>query len=369
MNWKTIELEKCCDVKSSSFQFKKIPDIDTKNQKLDRVLALKVSDMNTDKNRYIITESKIEFYPDFSKFKSNKCVPRGSIIFPKRGAAIATNKKRLLQVKAILDPNLIAIVPSKVFTSEFLYYYFLTVDLVKLTDPGCLPQLNKKDLQPLKLPLPPLEEQKKIAGVLSLVQEAISQQEKAIALTTELKKALMQKLFTEGTRNEPQKMTAIGLIPESWEFTQLKKFFSIKHGYAFKGEYFKESGEYILMTPGHFFEEGGFKDQGSKTKYYTGEIPQDYLLKERDLLIAMTEQKSGLLGSYAFVPESNKYLHNQRLGLIENLDHNSIDIDFLSHVLNTNIVRKQIAQTATGSKVKHTSPGKILDVWVTIPNI
>ena len=57
---------------------------------------------------------------------------------------------------------------------------------------------------------------------MSLVQNAIAQ-EKAIALTTELKKALMQKLFTEGTRKEPQKRTEIGLIPESWDLVRLKK--------------------------------------------------------------------------------------------------------------------------------------------------
>jgi type I restriction enzyme S subunit len=64
-------------------------------------------------------------------------------------------------------------------------------------------------------------EQRRIAAVLSLVQQAIEQQERMIVLTTELKKALMNKLFTEGTRGEPQKQTEIGLIPESWEVVKL----------------------------------------------------------------------------------------------------------------------------------------------------
>ena len=64
-------------------------------------------------------------------------------------------------------------------------------------------------------------EQRKIAAVLGLVQRAIEQQERLIALTTELKKALLHKLFTEGLRGEPQKQTEIGPVPESWEMVRL----------------------------------------------------------------------------------------------------------------------------------------------------
>ena len=74
------------------------------------------------------------------------------------------------------------------------------------------------------------------------------------------------------------------------------------------------------MTPGHFHEEGGFRDQGERTKYYVGEVPAGYTLAPNDLLVAMTEQKAGLLGSAAFVPRYGTYLHNQRLGLVVSLD-------------------------------------------------
>jgi len=84
-----------------------------------------------------------------------------------------------------------------------------------------IPNLPRSKLAELPMAISPLPEQKKIAYVLSTVQRAIEQQERIIATTTELKKALMQKLFTEGLRNEPQKQTEIGPIPESWEIVEI----------------------------------------------------------------------------------------------------------------------------------------------------
>lgn len=219
----------------------------------------------------------------------------------------------------------------------------------------------------LAIPLPPIPEQKKIAHILSTVQRAIEAQERIIQTTTELKKALMHKLFTEGVRNEPQKQTEIGPVPESWRVAELGEFFQIKHGFAFDGQFFEPWGEYILMTPGHFHEEGGFRDQGEKTKYFTGEIPKDYIFAKDDLVVAMTEQKSGLLGSAAFVPEDGHYLHNQRLGLIVDLDTKRLSKNFLFNVFNLPHLRVEVAKTSTGSKVKHTSPTKLRAVKVGIP--
>jgi type I restriction enzyme S subunit len=170
-----------------------------------------------------------------------------------------------------------------------------------------IPNLSQSKLCELPLPVPHVSEQRKIAAVLELVQRAIEQQERLIALTTELKRALLHKLFAEGLRGEPQKQTEVGPVPESWEVVSLASLFEIKHGYAFEGEFFVAQGRYVLLTPGHFFEEGGFRDQKDKTKYYVGEIPRSYLLAKGDLLVAMTEQKAGLLGSAIIVPESEKF--------------------------------------------------------------
>ncbi len=123
-----------------------------------------------------------------------------------------------------------------------------------------------------------------------------------------------------------------------------------------------------MLTPGNFYEEGGFKRQTGKEKFYTGEVPEEYLHEAGDLIVAMTEQAAGLLGSCARVPESGIYLHNQRLGRITT-DSKKILRNYVYHLFKTKTVREQIRLTSSGSKVKHTSPERIYDVKVPLPTV
>lgn len=149
---------------------------------------------------------------------------------------------------------------------------------------------------------------------------------------------------------------------------KMGNFLKVKHGFPFLGEFFATSGKYIVLTPGNFYESGGFKQTSGKEKYYISDFPEEYLCSEGDLIVAMTEQAEGLLGSTAIVPEKGVYLHNQRIGLIS-WDGDIVDKRYLYYLFMTRSVRKQIRDTASGTKVKHTSPERIYDVDVFIPDI
>lgn len=87
-------------------------------------------------------------------------------------------------------------------------------------------RLPKEVVEKALVPVPPLDEQRQIAAVLSAVQRAVEWQERLVALTAELKKALTHKLFTEGTRGEALKQTEIGPVPESWKVEPLRVLFA-----------------------------------------------------------------------------------------------------------------------------------------------
>ena len=134
----------------------------------------------------------------------------------------------------------------------------------------------------------------------------------------------------------------------------------IKHGYAFESEFFSNEGDYVLLTPGNFYEEGGYRDRGEKQKYFNGEIPRDYIAKG-DMLIAMTEQAAGLIGSPVLVPQSTDFTQSTTRPCDRKAWRRLVE-RFFFHVLNTLAVRKAIHDTASGAKVRHTSPTKVGDI-------
>jgi type I restriction enzyme, S subunit len=114
---------------------------------------------------------------------------------------------------------------------EFLYFLLLHIDLKRIVGDVGVPGLNREMAYKEKALFPTgADEQRKIAEILGLVQREIEQQERLIALTTELKKTLLHKLFTEGLRGEPQKQTDIGPIPQSWDVVPLGSLAKIGNG-------------------------------------------------------------------------------------------------------------------------------------------
>ena len=81
--------------------------------------------------------------------------------------------------------------------------------------------LSKNHILDYQFPLPPLPEQRAIAHILHTVQEAKFTRQREIALEHERKAALMDSLFSHGTKGEPRKQTEIGEIPESWKVMRL----------------------------------------------------------------------------------------------------------------------------------------------------
>lgn len=166
------------------------------------------------------------------KKTATKIVPKNSIIFATR---VGVGKVGINRIDLAINQDLAGVlIDNERHDIKFLAYQ-LGIDSIQqyvaMNKRGAtIKGITRDCLEQIRLNLPPLPEQKKIAHILSTVQRAIEAQERIIQTTTELKKALMHKLFTEGLHHEPQKQTEIGPVPESWEVVELGALAKVGNG-------------------------------------------------------------------------------------------------------------------------------------------
>ena len=149
----------------------------------------------------------------------------------------------------------------------------------------------------------------------------------------------------------------------------LKDLISVKRGMSLSGEYYSTEGDLIRLTLGNFQEEGGFKINTSKDDlYFTGPVKDEFILAEGDIITPLTEQVVGLLGATARIPESGKYIQSGDVALIKCIS-DKIDDGYCYYLISSDVARKQLSAAAQQTKIRHTSPEKIMDCEVFIPEV
>jgi type I restriction enzyme S subunit len=315
----------------------------------------------------VITEtySRTNTPPETLRFSKG-----GEILIPRVGEKAADFGKCCcyLPLKDIAIGEMISVFETRQHPLFYTYYFRnLHKKFAEVVEGQNVKNLYYVELEPLTIHRPSLAEQQKIASCLSSLDELIGAQGRKVYALRTHKKGLMQQLFPREGETQPRLRFPEFQDAGEWESRHLSDLCHVKHGYAFESAFFSNEGKYVLLTPGNFFDQGGYRDRGEQQKYFTGEIPRDYLLAKGDRLVAMTEQASGLLGSPIIVPSSDKFLHNQRLGLVLRKPGVVWVNEFFFHLFNTQYVRKVIHATASGAKVRHTSPTKIGDISVSVP--
>ena len=189
--WEEKKLDDVCTYKSGTTISKDL-EKDTGD-----LLYIKVGDMNIRGNEELITTSTR--FASSAEISAAQIIPTGSVIFPKRGGAIATNKKRKIIKPTIVDLNTMAIIPNKELDSNFFYYWFGQINLIDISNGTTIPQINNYSFQNLRIKYPTLLEQQKIVEQLDKIQEKTKKLEaiytQKIKECDELKQSILQKAF------------------------------------------------------------------------------------------------------------------------------------------------------------------------------
>lgn len=208
---------------------------------IGRILYLKVGDMNLKGNeKYITTSSR---FVEFIDINENQIIPIGSIIFPKRGGAIATNKKRKIVSPTIVDLNIMAIGPSNKLYSEYLFYWLKSIDLRDFSNGTSIPQINNNSFDNLFIPFPnSLSEQKQIVEILDeafiAIDQATANIEKNIQNAKELFQSKLNDIFSRKGEGWEEK-----LLPEL-----VDKSCSLSYGIVQPGDEFQDGIPVVRPT-------------------------------------------------------------------------------------------------------------------------
>lgn len=358
LGWKGLKAE---EYRESGFIFLATPNIKTRD--------IDFQDVN------YITKQRYDESPEIM-------LKEGDILVTKDGSTTGTTALvRNLPAPATVNSSIAVLRPAGKLSSPYLFYFFTSEYvqnvITRMRGGMGVPHLFQADLRKFFVVVPSMEEQIGIARFLDYetarIDALIEKQQQLIALLKEKRQAVISHAVTKGLNpNAPLRDSGVewlGMVPAHWSETPLKAFLSLKHGYAFDGNAFTDSGEFMLMTPGNFIEEGGFREKVPEKFYARQDFPRSFILEKGQLLVAMTEQGPGLLGCALIVPDTGRYLHNQRLGLVCGLNEERLNPRFLFHLFNSARYRAEVSNSATGVKVRHTSPGRMLSVKVGLPPV
>ncbi|MFZ5483610.1 MAG: restriction endonuclease subunit S [Pseudomonadota bacterium] len=303
---------------------------------------------------YVGLEHLAQGFPAFvgrgqeSEVRSSKTAFKaGDILFGKLRPYL--RKGAQADFDGVCSTDILAFRAKAACESEFLKFIIHSDEFVahaKSTTSGVQhPRTSWPSLREFRLSLPPLPEQKKIAHILSTVQRAIEAQERIIQTTTELKKALMHKLFTEGLRNEPQKETEIGPVPESWEVVELGTLFrkQPQNGiYKHKSEY--GSGTQILRID-DFSNDGDVVTRAGNLVALDHSEIENYGLEPGDIVINRVNSLSHL-GKTALIGAISDEMVFESNMMRFSVDESQALKEYVFKFLNSPLTKKQIIGTA-----------------------
>jgi restriction endonuclease S subunit len=177
----------------------------------------KVADMNDEANARVMTNPANWITEDQRKRLRAKVCPPGTVIFPIIGAAVKSERRRILGAAACFDQNVLGLIPTDAVDAEYL---LLAMELVRLADHarvGPVPVLNQAIVGAISVPLPPIEKQREIGALVKNVDQLLAASKQRSEAVQQVRAVLLRSLFSDG-HEIPQSydrfLSQNGIVPD-----------------------------------------------------------------------------------------------------------------------------------------------------------
>ena len=314
---------------------------------------IKVSDFATGKDSWISTAANT-VDKEILKVLRARTYPTGTIIFPKVGGALLTNKRARLAVEATFDNNVMGLIPTQI-DGDYLFYFMRSFDMARIANTQSLPSVRASDVSKIEIPVPTPEKQRQIAARLKtqLAEVETARQAAQVQLrdAAVLKTKALESLFSNVA---------------SW--AHIGDAAKLQSGYAFKSDNFKTSGVRLLrnanILPGQvYWDDAVFLSESDSEKY------PSYALSTDDVLISLDRPiiSSGIKVARVEADDLPALLV-QRVGRFL-IDPQRLDADYLYAYLQTDLFISKISGHDQSLGVPHISPSQVEGIEIPLPEV
>lgn len=298
--------------------------------------------------------------------EEGRCIPRGSVVV----TCIASIGKVAIAARpCITNQQINAIICTPENDPQYVYYAmaFRTNILKTWAGQTQKPIVKKTLFEKFPIPRPLLPEQRKIALILSNVDEAIRKTDEIIAKTEELKRGLMQQLLTRGIGQETFKKTKIGEIPQEWNLVKLEEIVdSYRNGIYKRSRYY---GQGIPSVRMYNIKDGKVNTKGAPLLEVTEKELLLYGLSAGDIVINRVNTID-LVGKAGVVPDGLGTATFESKNIRVRLLRDRCEPDFLAYFLGTSVYYKQIRATVKPAVAQATINQEDLDeIQVCLPSL
>ena len=274
---------------------------------------LSVKDFNND-NRYVyVTEKSITTLG--LQNSSTKLLRKDDIIISARGTV---GEIAMIPFSMAFNQSCYGMRAKDFVDKTFLYYLtkFCINKLKAISHGSVFDTITRDTFANIDICIPNIKTQQKIAKVLSAIDDKIELNNSINNNLEQQAQAIFKSWFVDF---EPFS----GTMPDDWTEGVLSDIVDFMNGYAFKSSELLNTPEnncYDVFKQGHINRGGGFNINGTKSWYPKDKTKnlEKYVLKKGDILMAMTDMKDNvaILGNTALMEIDNKYIVNQRVGLL-----------------------------------------------------
>lgn len=278
---------------------------------------------------------------------------KGFGLFPAYSIIVATSatigEHALITVESLANQRFTYLSKKKPFENRvdmlYFHYYMFVIDewCKKNTNTGGFLSVNMSAFRQLRIPIPPLAEQQRIAACLSAVDEMINAANGKLEQLKAYKKGLMQKLFPAKGKKLPELRFKEFEKDGEWVEKELGMAAKVKSGYAFRSNTYTQTGKYRIVTISNV--KNGYLDLTSNN--FLEHLPEDIqphqILQKGDILVSMT----GNVGRVCKVCCDNCLL-NQRVGLVD-VYSSDVDRDFIYTILTSERFEKSMIENGQGA--------------------